>query len=153
MIKLNAWFHRNTKLSLLFGAILVFVAGMSLMYFTPLKYNQLIEPKINDIDSRAIAPLIAAHPEDYDFIDVRGVADYDNLHAVGSRNIPLYKMYFERLVLPKKDKEIVLICSKGTASGVAYMYLEHFGFRNVVRIDGGIENWQAFGLPTESNAR
>jgi len=145
--------HRYPRIVVLIGVVLLFIAGMSLVYFTPLKYTQLVEPKIHDVFAQDIAPLIAANPENYDFIDVRGLADYDNLHAVGSRHVPLPKMYFERLTLPKKGKQIVLICSKGTASGVAYMYLEHFGFRNVVRIDGGIESWDAAGLPTESNIR
>lgn len=132
---------------------LTFVGGMALVYFTPLKYSQLIEPKINDVDARVIAPDIAAHPENYEFIDVRPAIDFDNLHAVGSKNIPLYRMYFERHTLPKKGKTIVLVCSGGVASGVAYMYLEHFGFRNLLRIDGGIEAWQAAGLPTEKSAQ
>jgi len=45
----------------------------------------------------------------------------------------------------------VLICSGGRASGVAYGYLEHYGFLNLRRINGGIENWLAEGLPVVSS--
>lgn len=133
-------------------ALAALLAGMALVYFTPLKYNQLVEPKIHDVDPAVMAERMQANPEAYDFIDVRGPSDYANLHAVGSRNLPLYRMYFERHNLPKHGKTIVLICSGGVASGVAYSYLEHFGFRNIVRIDGGIETWQASGLPTQTGS-
>ena len=142
--------NRLKPVSLIGFVFLSFISGMSIVYFTPLKYTQLVEPKIHDVDARKIYAGMEKNPEQYDFIDVRGPADYDNLHASGSRNIPLYKMYFERHNLSKKDRKIVLICSGGVASGVAYMYLEHFGFNNIIRVDGGIENWQIFELPTES---
>lgn len=43
----------------------------------------------------------------------------------------------------------MLICSGGRASGVAYSYLQHFGFSNIARIEGGIEQWALNELPTE----
>ncbi len=129
-------------------ALIAFLVGMAFVYFTPLKYSQIVEPKIRDINPTVIAERMQADPNAYDFIDVRGPSDYANLHAEGARNLPLYRMYFERHNLPKHGKTIVLICSGGVASGVAFSYLEHFGFRNIVRVDGGIETWQASGLPT-----
>jgi len=72
---------------------------------------------------------------------VRQQAAYNNQHAMGSINIPLQNFYFEKSGLPKNtNKTIVLICSLGTASGVGYGYLEHYGFRNIQRVHGGIEN-------------
>lgn len=132
------------------GGLLLVLAGMSLVYFTPLKYAQLVEPQIYDVDAREIYADIQENPEQYDFIDVRDASAYDALHAEGSRHIPLYKMYFERHNL-SKDKTTVLICSGGVASGVAYMYLEHFGFRNIIRVKGGIESWQLAQLPIQVN--
>ena len=46
-----------------------------------------------------------------------------------------------------KDKEIVLICTGGRASGVGYSYLEHYGFSNIARIEGGINAWADARLP------
>lgn len=127
--------------------LISFILGASLVYFTPLKYSQVVEPKIHDVAPKDIYEKMKENPEKYDFIDVRDIGTYTSLHAEGARSIPLYKMYFERHNLSKKNKEIVLICSGGVASGVAAMYLEHFGFSNVVRVDGGIENWQVSDLP------
>ncbi len=130
--------------------LICIILGMALVYFTPLKYVQLVEPKIIDMPAGEVRDIMLANPDQYDFIDVRDVASYTALHAEGSRHIPLHKMYFERHNL-SKDKTTVLICSGGVASGVAYMYLQHFGFRNLIRVDGGIESWQLANLPIVVN--
>ena len=45
------------------------------------------------------------------------------------------------------DKRIFLICTSGRLAGIAYRYLEHFGYRNIVHIDGGVQNWINEGQP------
>ncbi len=130
-------------------AILVTIFAI---YLTPLKHLNLVEPKIDDISPTAFHDAYTKNPDDYIFIDVRPENTYNNLHAEGSINIPIHLLYDERRVLPKRGKTIVLICSGGRASGVAYGYLEHYGFLNLKRIDGGIENWQLQGLPVEGVA-
>ena len=122
------------------------------IYFTPLKNIALIEPKIKDIPSADFAALYQQNPEAYDFIDVRPAEAYNKIHADGSRNLPLHTLYNERKFLPKRGKTLVLICSGGLASGVGYHYLEHHGFMNLLRIEGGIESWIEAGLPTVSNS-
>ena len=68
-------------------------------------------------------------PDKYVFLDVRNQEAYNRLHAEGTKLMPLHTFYTERLFLPKNtDQTIVLICSGGVASGVAYHYLEHHGF-------------------------
>lgn len=138
----------RTSLIVLSTAILTFC----LFYFTPLRYVNIVEPTIHDIDPAEFYKLLQEHPDDYIFIDVRGKDAYDRLHATGSILMPLHTLYNERHNLPKHGKTIVLICSGGIASGVGYSYLEHYGFRNIRRIHGGIEMWQAARLPVEGSA-
>ena len=133
------------------GIILGVVATILLIYTTPLRYTDLVEPQINDIDAKAFYDNYSKNPDHYIFLDVRSEDAYKNLHAKGSTSRPLFNMYDDRHVLPKTSKEIVLICSGGRASGVAYSYLEHYGFTNIARIGGGIEKWVEYGLPTESS--
>jgi rhodanese-related sulfurtransferase len=45
------------------------------------------------------------------------------------------------------NKRIFLICTSGRLAGVAYRYLEHFGYRNIVHIDGGVQGWVSEGQP------
>lgn len=127
------------------------IIGGLLVYVTPIKYTQLIEPKIKDIKAEEFYQDYIKNTDKYIFMDVRGLDAYNNIHAEGSINQPLHTLYNERHNLPRNtDKEIVLICSGGVASGVAYSYLEHYGFRNIHRIDGGIESWVAASLPVKS---
>lgn len=125
------------------------LATAALIYLTPLKWVTIIQPTIRDIDAKTFQADFAANPENYIFIDVRPEAAYNALHAAGSINIPLHMLYDERRNLPKSGRQIVLICSGARASGVAYSYLQHYGFFNIARIKGGLENWVLEGLPTE----
>lgn len=128
------------------------VATAGLIYLTPLKHLNIVEPTINDISAEEFHSLYTQNPDDYLFIDVRSAQAYNTLHAEGSINIPLHEFYNQRKIFPKKGKEIVLICSGGVASGVAYSYLEHYGFFNIRRIQDGIESWQAADLPVVRQA-
>lgn len=122
------------------------------IYLTPLKWLTFVEPSIHDIDPQEFYAAYQADPDKYVFIDVRPGDVYATLHAAGSQNMPLHMLYDTRHTLPKTGKEIVLICSGGRASGVGYSYLEHFGFYNISRIEGGIEKWVMEKLPTEGTA-
>ncbi len=144
---MNSHFSKNIIIAFILGGILSSVV----IYTTPLQYTPFFEPTIRDIDPVDFHDKWIQDPEKYIFLDVRSEKSYADLHAVGSLNLPLHKLYDDRYVLPKKDKEIILICSGGRASGVAYSYLEHFGFTNISRIKGGIEEWALNELPTEAS--
>lgn len=131
--------------------IIVSIITAGVIYLTPLKHVALIEPTIDDISAEEFYELYQQDPDKYIFLDVRGESAFNRLHAAQSKNQPLHTFYVEREFLPKNtDKEIILICSGGAASGVGYSYLEHFGFFNIKRVEGGIEAWSAAGLPVNS---
>ncbi|HWO07134.1 MAG TPA: rhodanese-like domain-containing protein [Candidatus Paceibacterota bacterium] len=136
------------RMALVYALGAVVVTALAI-YLTPLKWITLVEPTIWDIDPHEFQADFAANPDEYIFIDVRPEAPYKAIHAAGSINMPLHTLYDMRHALPKRGKTIVLICSGGRASGVAYHYLQHFGFFNIRRIEGGIENWVLAGLPVE----
>ncbi len=138
---------------LLLPIILTFIVTASAIYLTPLKNIAIIEPTVKDIAPKEFYDKYIQNKEKYIFIDVRPTSAYGKLHAEGSINIQLHELYNERKNLPKHGKEIVLICSGGLASGVAYSYLQHYGFFNIVRIGGGIENWQLNNLPVVSQLK
>jgi rhodanese-related sulfurtransferase len=130
------------------AAVLVTLA---VVYLTPLKHLNVIEPTIDDVPPSEFNADYAKNPDDYLFIDVRPESAYASVHAVGAISMPLHTLYDTRHSLPKSGKEIVLICSGGRASGVGYGYLEHHGFLNIHRIEGGIERWISEGLPVEGS--
>ena len=135
-----------TPLLLIIAASL---ATACLIYLTPLKWIAIIEPAPHDVNPTTFYADYKAHPEKYVFYDVRPNSAYESLHAAGSVNMPLQTLYDTRHSLPKHGKTIVLICSGGQASGVGAMYLEHYGYLNVLRIQGGIEEWSLENLPVE----
>jgi len=144
-----------SKISLILSYALVLIVGLAVFYLVPaIRYASIVEPQVKDIESAAFYAEYAKNPDGYVFLDVRSIDAYERLHATGSKLQPLHTLYTERYNLPKNDpeKQIVLICSGGIASGVAYSYLEHYGFRNIIRIEGGIEHWQAAGLPVEGSS-
>ena len=136
---------------LLAGCMGALIAAMAI-YLTPLKWITVIEPTIKDIDPKTFYADFKAHPQQYLFIDVRQAHEYKMAHAVGSINIPLIDLYDKRHTLPKNGKEIVIICTIGRSSGIAYSYLQHYGFFNIKRVDGGLQNWVLEGLPIEGTA-
>lgn len=138
---------RTALLTNLLILMLGMIAAAGLIYLTPLKNINIIDPVIKDIDAKEFHDAYIKDPSKYIFIDVRPLDVYNKFHAEGATSMPLHTLYDERLNLPKSGKEIVLICSGGRASGVGYMYLEHYGFTNIHRIHGGIETWYGEGLP------
>lgn len=132
--------------------VLVCIVTVGIIYLTPLKWITVIEPSIRDIDPSEFNEKFKSNPDHYVFIDVRSESSYDAKHAVGSINAPLHTLYDLRHTLPRKGKEIVLICSGGRASGVGFSYLQHYGFFNIWRIEGGIEQWAEEGLPVEGKS-
>jgi rhodanese-related sulfurtransferase len=134
---------------------LVTVLSTAIVFYSvpAIRYSDIVEPTITDIDPIVFYQDFKIHPERYVFLDVRSADAYNSLHALGSNLQPLHTLYTERLRLPKNDsnKKIVLICSGGIASGVAFSYLQHYGYRNIARINGGIESWQTEKLPVEGS--
>ena len=134
------------------SAVSAILATVLLIYLTPLKNLNLVEPRMNNVDPKAFYNAYTKNPDAYVFIDVRPSSEFNKIHAPGSINLPLHTLYDGKYVLPKHGKTLVLTCSGNRASSVGYGYLEHYGFLNLERIEGGIENWQTEGLPVETQA-
>lgn len=133
-----------------FGVLMLLgvIAGGLVVLTTPLRFVDLVEPRITEISPATFYAEFKQDPNDYIFIDVRPQGQYTQEHPVGAVNMPLETLYNERHYLPKHGKTIALICGGTQASGVGFSYLQHFGFFNIVRVTGGLPAWKAAGLPT-----
>lgn len=114
-----------------------------------IRYNKLLPPpKIYSEEPKVVYQYILDNPDKYQFLDVRSRGEYDTLHASSSISFPIADMYEpNKLATLDYNKRIFLICTSGRLAGVAYRYLEHFGYRNIVHIDGGIQGWVSQGQP------
>jgi rhodanese-related sulfurtransferase len=133
----------------------VILGSVITLVFSSLRYTHLVYPIIDDID-----PLVAYNQivenKRIILIDVRSESEYALAHASSSLNLPIHFLYDDThgianeksVPLPKNtDDEIYLLCTGGRLAGVAYSYLEHYGYRNIKRIKGGLKGWNESGLP------
>jgi len=86
--------------------------------------------------------------EDALVLDIRGQADFEKGHIIGSRHLLPSQVDPEGKLLAKaKEKPVVVVCAAGmTATGVASRLVKA-GFKHVSVLDGGIGAWQQAGLP------
>jgi rhodanese-related sulfurtransferase len=86
--------------------------------------------------------------DDFKLVMVLGGWAYEMAHIPGSVTFDSPEEGLQNL---SKDEEIVVYCSNPTciASIAAYNILVSKGYLNVKRYAGGIEDWQAAGLPVE----
>jgi rhodanese-related sulfurtransferase len=140
-----------SKNTLYLAALLGIVATACVIYLTPLKWLNVIQPPMNDIDPAEFRAAFLENPDQYLFFDVRNPSAYNAAHAAGSVSQPIGTLYDLHETLPRSGKTIVLICSSGRLAGVAYGYLEREGFLNLARIEGGVQAWALAGLPLEGH--
>jgi len=148
----RTFFARSAALFVSIGLLLGGVGAASVIYLTPLKWMNFVEPTMHDVDPVAFWEDYQKNPDAYLLLDVRSKREYDIAHAQGSISEPIANLFDDRAVLPKKGKKIVLICSTGRLAGVAYGYLEREGFQNLLRIEGGLNHWADAGLPVVGDA-
>jgi rhodanese-related sulfurtransferase len=91
--------------------------------------------------------------EDILFIDVR---NYDEVNEIAYdvkniKNIPLDSLQNHLKDIPK-NKQIILLCRSGRRSFEAYTALKNNGYSYITSLEGGLEAWEAAGLPTIINA-
>ncbi len=131
--------------------IATMVCTALVIYLTPLKYFNLVSPTMREIDPAVFFEDFTTNPDKYLFVDVRSPGEYAAAHPKGAINIRIADLAdpLVRSQLPRSGKQIVLTCTGGKLSAVAYGYLEHWGYRNLLHLTGGLEQWRVEGLPIE----
>ena len=138
------------KITILITLLMTALVTILVIYLTPLKNLDLISPSMKEVDPAAFWKEYNADPSKYVFYDVRPTSEYKANHAKGAISEPIEMLFPDHTKLPHSGKTIVLMCSGGYLSGVAYGYLEHQGFLNLLHVQGGLKNWIVEGLPIES---
>ena len=87
---------------------------------------------------------------DIHLIDVRTPMEFQAVHAVSARNIPLDQLDPEKVMQGRTgaaDQTVYVICKGGTRGGKAQQKFADAGFGGVVNVKGGTDAWVAAGLP------
>jgi len=82
-------------------------------------------------------------------LDVRQPEEWDQVHMPGATLIPLGELP-NRLNEVPKDKPVVVVCRSGNRSQQGRDILLNAGFSEVTSMAGGMNDWQAQGLPVET---
>ena len=83
-------------------------------------------------------------------LDVRTTEEYQKVHILNARSVPLSQLDSRVADLEKhKEKPIIVACESGSRSGSAASVLRKRGFAHVYNLSGGVGAWQQAGLPVE----
>lgn len=87
-------------------------------------------------------------PANAQFIDVREIDEYAEVHAAGAVNLPLSELQ-QRTNEIDPDRPAYIICRSGGRSAQACEYIEQaLGYDNLINVEGGTLAWVEAGLPT-----
>lgn len=82
-------------------------------------------------------------------VDVRTPEEFAAGHLRDAKNIPRKELPQRAGEIDKnKTKSVIVVCRSGTEAARAAAQLNKAGFTDVYCLDGGIDAWQANGLPT-----
>lgn len=133
------FFTAHWILASIFGVLLVAYILMEMFYKENIK---VISPQ------RAVALINHEHGL---VLDVRAQEAFIKGHIVGAINIPGQDLQQEVKKLQRYiEKPVIVTCSTGRDAKKIAGLLENKGFKQVVQMSGGIENWIAAGLPLVS---
>lgn len=86
--------------------------------------------------------------ESINLIDVRTPVEYREVHAEIARNVPLDQLNPTDVLAGHDTEEpLYVICRSGNRASKACEAIAAAGFHNVVNVEGGIQAWDAAGLP------
>ena len=80
-------------------------------------------------------------------IDLRAAEDYNRQHLAGAVNLPL-KALPERYQELPLDRAVLLVDGDGTTTLLAGSYLKRKGFKDLVRLFGGMAAWRLYDTET-----
>lgn len=82
-------------------------------------------------------------------LDVRNEEEFAAGHIKDAKNIPLNVLKERVVELEKfKTREVITVCARGLQSNKAASLLKKAGFAQTTSLLGGMEAWQAQGLPS-----
>ena len=102
--------------------------------------NEEVHRDIASVSPKALAESLAAG-KDMALIDVREIHEWEICKLPDATLIPLGMIPDEVAQIPR-DQPVVVYCHHGMRSAMAIAHLqEQYGFRNLVNLEGGIDQW------------
>lgn len=128
--------------ALLFVALAVIVAMLVYSY---------LGDKISGIQSVSADEAVRLYNRDAWVLDVRSEGEYKTGFIGQAENISSTEIKSKvDSIMSHKDEVVLVYCQSGARSAAAAKVLAKAGFTNVNNLSGGIANWKAAGLPTNT---
>lgn len=99
---------------------------------------------IETMTPEALKDLLESQSNEYEFIDVRSPAEYQDFHLPLTKNIPLDQLP-QHIKQLSQERTIITICAKGIRSARASAFLLENGFKTI-NLEGGLDNWLSAGI-------
>ncbi|MCA9196476.1 MAG: rhodanese-like domain-containing protein [Planctomycetales bacterium] len=85
-----------------------------------------------------------------DLIDVRTPAEFQGMHAIIAKNVPLDQLDCASIMNGRsQDEPLYIICLSGARGTKACDQFRACGFTNVVNVEGGTKAWESANLPLQ----
>jgi rhodanese-related sulfurtransferase len=110
---------------------------------------------MNTIHPAGLARLLSNH-EVFDLIDVRPKEEFKRLHIPGARSNPLNEMTPVKILRERKlpaSAPLFVVSQDRALAGMAAGILRGAGCIQPVVVEGGMETWEAQGLPAVHTSR
>ena len=88
-----------------------------------------------------------ANNENAFIVDLRNSELFNQGHITGSINIPFNNLSKRFNEIPEDSKSIVLVCDMGNVSPNAGEFLKKEGFKDLLILRGGVNEWKLQNLP------
>ena len=88
-----------------------------------------------------------ANNENAFIVDLRNSELFNQGHITGSINIPFNNLTKRFNEIPEDSKSIVLVCDMGNVSPNAGELLKKEGFKDLLILRGGVNEWKLQNLP------
>ncbi|WP_416138677.1 rhodanese-like domain-containing protein [Halomonas sp. HK25] len=122
------------------------LVGAFLLVLTAWILYEVRNSSANGVTSSEATQLI--NREDAVVVDTRDADAFKAGHIAGARHIPQSRIDERQGELQKvKEKPIIVVCKSGQTSGMTVAKLAKAGYPRVLKLKGGMMQWQADGLP------
>ena len=88
-----------------------------------------------------------AYNENAFIVDLRNSELFNQGHITGSINIPFDNLSKRFNEIPENNKSIVLVCDMGNVSPNAGELLKKEGYKDLLILRGGVNEWKLHNLP------
>lgn len=141
----------NRRIALLMvPALLLAAAGLAIMYYQSTLAPAAVTSTVNALPAEiSVAEASQMKADGAFMLDVRQPDEWTAVHMPGANLIPLDQLA-SRLSEVPQDMPIVVVCRSGNRSAQGRDLLLQAGFTQVTSMAGGMNDWAANGLPTES---